>query len=51
MVSKKNGIRTYTEDRQKEGSAGEATIEDNFLMTTYRKPEINRKSIIYRKKP
>ena len=47
---RKMGLGHIPEDRQKEGSAGEATIEDNFLMTTYRKPEINRKSIIYRKK-
>ena len=46
---RKMGLGHIPEDRQKEGSAGEATVEDNFLMTTYRKPEINRRFVINRK--
>ena len=30
------------EDRQIAGSAGAATVEDNFLMTLYRKPELGK---------
>lgn len=44
------GLGHIPEDRQREGSAPDATIEDNFLMTTYRKPEINRHALISRKK-
>ncbi len=44
------GLGHIPEDRQIQGSAPEATIEDNFLMTTYRKPEINYHSLISRKK-
>lgn len=44
------GLGHIPEDRQREGSAPDATIEDNFLMTTYRKPGINRHALISRKK-
>lgn len=43
------GLGHIPEDRQLDGSAPEATIEDNFLMTTYKKPEVNYHTFISRK--
>lgn len=47
---RKKGIGHIPEDRQHEGSAGEATVEDNFAMTTYRESEVNHYGLIFRSK-
>lgn len=36
------GLGHIPEDRQIAGSAGAATVEDNFLMTLYRKPQLGK---------
>lgn len=46
---RKMGLGHIPEDRQTAGSAPEASIEDNFTMTTYRKPEINKSGLILKK--
>ena len=46
---RKAGLGLIPEDRQISGSAGVATVEDNFLMTTYRKRNINKHGFISRK--
>jgi len=47
---RKIGLGHIPEDRQITGSASSASVEDNFLMTTYKKPELNRKGFISRAK-
>ena len=42
------GLGHIPEDRQTVGSAGDATIEDNYLMTTYRKPQVSRRGVLNR---
>ena len=50
LQRRRMGLGHIPEDRQIAGSAPEASIEDNFAMTTYRKPDINHFGFISRKK-